>query len=51
MSVEKDRALRERNIEIEKQIKADKAARRNRVKILLLGQLEIFSPLPRKARS
>jgi hypothetical protein len=43
MSVE-DRARRERNIEIERQIKADRAALRNRVKILLLGRLE-FGPL------
>jgi hypothetical protein len=42
MSVE-DRARRERNIEIERQIKADRAALRNRVKILLLGQLEYLA--------
>ena len=46
MSVEEDRAQRERNIEIERQIKADRAALRNRVKILLLGQLEyLVGPL------
>ena len=43
MSVEEDRAQRERNIEIERQIKADRAALRNRVKILLLGWFEYLA--------
>jgi hypothetical protein len=43
MSVEEDRAPRERNIEIEWQINADRAALRNRVKILLSGQLEYLA--------
>jgi hypothetical protein len=43
MSVEKDRATRERNIEIERLINDDRAALRNRVKILLSGQLEYLA--------